>query len=551
MKDKVYITGHRSPDTDSICSALAYAELKNRMGDVEAIPIRIGELNQETRFVLDRFGVDAPIYMDSMQPKLQDLKIDHAYGISPETSLHKASQIIQENHLNNLAIVDEKQELVGVISLSNITKSYANVWDDTILGRSQTSLENILEVLSAKALYRPKKARRWVGSMTVHAMGHVDKDIIEENDICLVGNRKEAQEYAIGIGVAILVLTNGSKLDSSLKEACEKNGVTVISTELSTFMAARILPQAVPVRFLMTSEGLVAFHTSDYMDVVQEKMASTRFRSYPVLDSNNHVVGSISRYHLINTEKKKLIMVDHNERSQSIQDLDRADILEIIDHHRVANVTTAQPIMFRNMPVGCTATIISQMFFEQGIRPSREAAGLMASAIISDTLLFRSPTSTELDRLALDRLAVIAGIHPEEYAMEMFQAGTDLSGKKPNEILTEDAKFFNIEGVKTKVAQVFTMNLESLNGLRQALLTRMKELLNEQNEDIYLLVMTDIFKENSYLLHVGSYGQAIAQEFGKSLVEYGFLAEGVLSRKKQIVPKLTAAISRAQQGKTE
>lgn len=547
MKEKVYISGHRVPDTDSICSALAYAELKNRMGDVEAIPIRIGELNPESRFVLDYFGVEAPRYVESMQPQIRDLAIDRSYGVSADISLHKASDLIQENHLNSLAIVDETERLVGIISLSNITKSYANVWDDNIIGRSGTPLANIVEVLSAKEVVVPSEPREYSGSINIYAMSHIENQWIGENDLVLVGNRPEAQKDAILRGVSLLILTNNSALAQELIPLAQEHRVTVLSTGLTTFMAARLLPQAVPVSFLMARENLVTFHLDDTMDDVQKQMAKTRYRSYPVLDAQDRVIGSISRYHLINTEKKKLILVDHNERSQSVPDIEEAEIMEIIDHHRVASVTTAQPIFFRNMPVGCTSTIISQIYFEQGMRPSRQAAGLMCSAIISDTLLFRSPTSTNADRLAVERLAPIAGIDPEIYAMEMFRAGTDLSNKKPSDILTQDVKFFHIENVKVKIAQVFTM-AQDLTGMKDRLLRRMEELLREQSEDTYLLVMTDIFEETSQILVVGTYATQIAQGFGQDLEQGSFMAPGVLSRKKQVLPTVTAAIARANRG---
>ncbi|MDY3987618.1 putative manganese-dependent inorganic diphosphatase [Peptoniphilaceae bacterium SGI.137] len=543
--EKIYISGHRVPDTDSICAALSYAELKRRTGNWNPIPIRLGEINRETRFVLDYFGVKEPILMDSMQSKLSELPIDSAYGVAPETTLKKATEIIQENHLNSLAVVDENDQLRGVISLSNITMSYATVWNDNILGRSETPIENIIDVLAASIRHMPKEPRRMSGSINVYAMNHVDNDTIQENDIVIVGDRPAAQEDSIRKGSAIIILTNNSDLADGLDELCEEYSVTVLRTAVSTYTAARLLPQAVPVRFLMTSENIVSFHLSDYVDEVREKMASTRFRSYPVLDSKDRVVGAISRYHLINIEKKKVILVDHNESQQSIPDLNRAEILEIIDHHRVANVMTTAPIYFRVVPVGCTCTIISQMFFEQGLRPSKEAAGLMCSAIISDTLLFRSPTTTEQDRIALSRLAPIAGIDPESYAMEMFRAGTDLTGKDPEELLTQDVKPFEIGGSKVEVAQIMTIDMSFLETMENELLESMKTLLRQRGLDTFVLLLTNIFAEESEVLVVGDYADSLSHQFGveNSSDKNRFLAKGLLSRKKQLVPRLTAAIN--------
>lgn len=547
-EDKIYITGHQNPDTDSICSALAYAELKNRLGSREAVPVRLGELNQESRFVLDYFQVEPPQYLESIQPILGDLSIDASSGISPDTTLYQATEIIQSNYQNNLAVVDEEDRLLGIISLSNIAHSYANIWNDNILGRAETPLTNIIQVLSAKPLCKPKEARPISGAITIYAMSHVDNDLISENDLVLVGDRREAQRDAIQKGVALLILTNGTEMAEDLLAQADQAGVTVLSTALSTYTAARLLPQAVPVGFLMTRENLVYFHTTDYLPDVRQKMASTRFRSYPVVDAQNRVVGSISRYHLINTRKKQVILVDHNEASQSIPDLDQAEILEIIDHHRVANVTTAGPIYFRNVPVGCTSTIISQLFYEQGIRPSRVAAGLMCSAIISDTLLFRSPTTTDQDRLAVARLAPVAGIDPEKYAMEMFRAGTDLTHKKAKDILTEDVKFFDIRGQKVRVAQVFTMEDHMTEELTEKLYQEMNRILREQGDDTYILLMTNIFEESSKVMVAGAHDQYVAREFAQTLQRHMFVAPGLLSRKKQLIPKLNHAISEGEGG---
>lgn len=545
-KEILYISGHQVPDTDSICSAIAYAELKNRTTDYDAIPIRLGDVNQETQFALQYFGVKAPAFRDTMQAQLSEIEIDTSYGISPMTTLARATQIIQENHQNSLSIVDDDQKLMGVISLSNITNSYATIWNDNILGRSDTPLENIVEVLSGQVVYLPEHPRERTGSIHIHAMDHIN-EVIGENDIVVVGDREKAQEETIRIGASVLILTNNAHLAEGMEELCKTYRVTVLRTPNSTYSTARLLPQAVPVRFLMTSEGLVTFHRSEYLDEVREIMATTRFRSYPVLDGQGRVVGSISRYHLINTPKKKIVLVDHNESTQSVPDLNRADILEIIDHHRVANVNTPGPIYFRVMPVGCTSTIVSQMYFEQGVRPSRTAAGMMCSAIISDTLLLRSPTTTALDRLALERLAPIAGINIEEYAMEMFRAGTDLTGKDPIDLLTGDVKPFDIEGSKVKVAQVFTLNSESLVNMEKTLMEIMQHLRRQQGLDTYLLVVTDIFAENSLIFVDGEHAEEIAEEFHQPLKNNSFLGVGLLSRKKQLVPKLTAAIGRAKE----
>lgn len=540
MKNKIYITGHKNPDTDSICSAIALAELKNKMGqDAEAI--RLGNLNKETEFVLDYFKVQKPRLKTSIKPQVRDMEIDAAYCVNPSLSMASAMDLIQKNNISSLPVVDDDDNLIGIVSLSNIASTYMEIWDDSIIGRSNTSFENILDVLRGKVLYLPEKPRSLSGKMAVKAIKN--QDLISEGDIVIVGDDVKDQESVIRKGISLLILTISSTLDDRLMELAKENNVAVISTGLSTFMVARLLPQAVPVAYVMTREDLVVFHKDDLIDDVREKMSQSRFRSYPVLDNKGKVIGNISRYHLISNLKKKIILVDHNERNQSIDDIDSAEIIQIVDHHRVANVSTSSPIYFRNEPVGSTATIVSKMFFENGIKPSREVAGLLCAAIISDTLLFRSPTSTETDKYVLNKMKKIAAIDVEDFAMKMFRAGTSLEGRKPDELLKSDVKNFSIEGVNVRVCQIFTMDLDSTASVENDLKEAMENFVASSDAETFVLMITDIFKEVSEVILAGSFKEAIARKFEKELVGDKFLSEGLLSRKKQLIPKISSAIS--------
>lgn len=540
MKNKIYITGHKNPDTDSICSAIALAELKNKMGqDAEAI--RLGNLNRETEFVLDYFKVQKPRLKTSIKPQVRDIEIDAAYCVNPSLSMASAMDLIQKNNISSLPVVDDDDNLIGIVSLSNIASTYMEIWDDSIIGRSKTSFENILDVLKGKVLYLPENPRSFSGKMAVKAIKN--QDLISEGDIVIVGDDVKDQESVIRKGISLLILTISSKLDNRLMELAKENNVAVISTGLSTFMVARILPQAVPVEYVMTKEDLVVFHKDDLIDDVREKMSQSRFRSYPVLDNKGKVIGNISRYHLISNLKKKIILVDHNERNQSIDDIDSAEIIQIVDHHRVANVSTSSPIYFRNEPVGSTATIVSKMFFENGIKPSREVAGLLCAAIISDTLLFRSPTSTETDEYVLNKMKKIAAIDVDDFAMKMFRAGTSLEGRKPDELLKSDVKNFSIEGVNVRVCQIFTMDLDSTTSVEKDLKEAMENFVASSDAETFVLMITDIFKEVSEVILAGSFKEAIARKFDKELVGDKFLSEGLLSRKKQLLPKISSAIS--------
>lgn len=538
-KKTVYVSGHRNPDSDSICAAIAYADLKNRRGRVNAIPIRLGAISRETKFILDYFGVKPPVLKETMKPQVSDLNIDPPYKISKNTTMNKALTIIQSESISSLQVVDEREELLGIVTLSNLTEGYMDIWDDNILGRSNAPLENIVEVMRGEIILSPKNPRPFSGRMTVYAMEPDSvKDNIHEYDIVIVGNRDDAQKDAINKGVSMLILTIGSEISEENFELAKKNNVTIITTELDSFLAARLLPLAVPVEYVMTQRDLVKFKDDDFVDDIKIIMGNTRYRSYPIVDHKNKVVGSIARYHLISNEKKSLILVDHNERNQSVPDIEAAEIIEIIDHHRVANVSTSQPIFFRNIPVGSTSTIISMMYFEQGVSPSKEIAGILCGAIISDTLLLRSPTTTDTDKRMLERMSKIAGINIDDFAMEMFRAGTSLEGKTSIDLLSEDMKQFDVEGEKVRISQVFSMDLDNLEAKKGELIEKMSEDLKSFNLSTYVLVFTDIIRENSEIIVIGAYDQQIAKEFGSKLEDHSFSAKGVLSRKNKLCQQL-------------
>ena len=545
MLEKVYITGHKNPDTDSICAAITYAYLKNKSGDVEAIPIRIGELNDETKWVLNKWGFEAPEYVSSLKSQIKDLKLDKPFTVSKELSINKAARFIQEKDVQALPVVNDREVLEGIVTLSNLTKSYMEVWDDKILWRSRTSIENMIDVLSADIINLPDDVRPYDGRILVYASVVDEKGHTQKGDIVICGNREDVHREAIRNGAAVIILSSGAvATDEILKEAKDKS-VLILSTTYNSYMVARLLPQAVPISYVMSTENLMTFHPEDFLEDVEKQIRDTRFRNFPVVNHANQVVGYLSRNNLLFDEKKNLILVDHNERNQSIDDFDSVEIKEIIDHHRVANIMTNKPIYFRNIPVGSTCSIISMMYFEEGVTPPKEIACLLASAIISDTLLFRSPTTTPVDKQILMRLARIANLDVEAYAMEMFKAGTSLGNKKPADILLQDSKMFNIDDNQVRVSQTFTTDLDSLGAIEGKVIDKMAEIKAANASDSFALLMTDIFAEKSKVLVVGKFGEAIAKEFGVSYDPKGFIVEGLLSRKKQFIPTITAAISKS------
>lgn len=543
MKDVIYITGHKNPDTDSICSAIAYAEFKNKTQNVQAIPIRLGNVSKETQFALDYFGVEEPTLIDTLKATVEDLDMDKVAPISPEISLKTAWNIMKKNNMKTIPVVNADDTFLGVVSLSNLTSAYMDIWDNYILGKSETTFENILDTLSGKAVYLNDKTSKLAGKIIVAAMNPEGiKKVLQEGDIAICGDRTDAQEIIINGKAALMIVAGNHEIDPSIIEKAGENGCSIIATPYDSFTASRMIIQSIPVKYVMTKDNMVFFRTDEFVEDVKDIMAKTRFRSYPILDSTNKVLGTISRYHLISQVDKKVILVDHNEKSQSVHGLEDAEILEIIDHHRLADIQTGHPIYFRNEPVGSTATIVASMFFENGIRPSKQVAGLLCSAIISDTLLFKSPTSTNIDKLILNRLSKIADINIEAYANEMFKAGTSLTGKTVDEIFNQDFKTFTISDNKIGVAQVSTMDLEGFEPMRAEMLDYMNNKCNSDKYDLVILMLTDIIQNGSELIAIGKKLDIVEKAFNIHLENNTAYIPNLLSRKKQVIPPLTSAI---------
>ena len=544
MKDIIYVTGHKNPDSDSICAAYAYAEFKNKIGDVETVACRLGNPNQETQYILDYFNAEAPRLLKTVKLKVEDLQFDNISPVSPEISLKTAWSIMRDKNIKTLPVADENDHLLGVLAVSNLTSCYMDIWDNRILAKSNTTLDNIIDTLSAKVSYVNEKVTHFPGKIVVTAMqpdtmsGHID-----EGDIAIVGDREEAQAALIKLNISLMIVTGGYAPSEKIVSLAKEHGVTIIVTQHDSFTASRLIVQSIPVGYVMVKENIVSFTTDDLVDDIKGIMTETRFRSYPVLDQNGRVVGTVSRYHLISNHKKKVIQVDHNERGQSVDGLEDAEVLEIIDHHRVADIQTNNPIYFRNEPVGSTSTIVAKCFFESGIRPSRKAAGLLCGAIISDTLLFRSPTCTPQDQYTCKKLAEIADINIEKFAKEMFKAGTSLKGKTVEQIFNSDFKPFTIEDTKVGIAQVNTMDIEGFMPLKEEMLNYMDQKAKEAGLEMVLLLLTDILNEGSEILVTGAKPEIVEKAFNVTLKDKGAFLPGVLSRKKQVVPPITNTIT--------
>ncbi len=544
MDELIYITGHKNPDTDSICSAIAYAELKKRQA-VDAQPIRIGDINKETEFVLKYFGVEVPEFKETVRTQVSDLNMDIINPISEDISIKAAWGIMQKNNIKVLPVADIKGKLLGIITLTNITSSYLDAFENSILSASNTPLRNIIDTLNARLIFGNEDAFKATGKVVIAAMVPEDMEpFIEKGDIVILGNRKDSQIKAINIGVSCIILTCGGLCDDDVLQLAQEKGCIILETGFDTFMTARLINQSIPVSFIMTKKKLVTFNLNDFTENIQDKMLKTRYRSYPVVDDNDCIKGFISRYHLISQRRKKVILLDHNEKAQTIDGIEQADILEIIDHHRIGDIQTGYPIYFKNDAVGSTATLISNMYFENGLNPSKSIAGILCAAIISDTLQFKSPTSTYADELAASKLAKIADINIKEFSKVLYKASASLEGMSPKTILGYDFKDFIFNKYKIGIGQINSSDSEAFGKVKDSLLAHMKTVKENKGYRLILLMVTDIINEGSEILFVGDDGALIEKAFNIKGNEGCAFLKGVVSRKKQIIPILSSTIQR-------
>ena len=544
QNSKVYVIGHKNPDTDSICSAIAYAELKRRITGKFYEARRAGQINEETKYILDRFGVEPPEFLDNVSLQVKDMDINRMKGIDGNVSIKDVWEMMKARNMKTMPIVSG-DSLEGLITIGDIATSYMDVHDSKILAKAQTPYENIKKALDGSMVSSASSAQYTDGKVAIAASGtDIMEDFIEKGDLVILGNRYEAQLCAIELEAACMVICQGTKVPDLIKRLAEEKGIAIISTPHDAFTAARLINQSIQVRYFMRRENLTTFDADELVDDIRETMAKKRYRDFPVLDEKGRFIGFISRRRLLGARKKKVILVDHNERSQSIDGISDAEILEIIDHHRIGSVETVEPVFFRNQPVGSTSTIVAQMYKENDVEISKTMAALMCSAIISDTLLFRSPTCTPADRRTCEELAGIAGINMEELARSMFNAGSDLSGKTAEEICAMDFKQFVCGDMTFGVGQISSMDREELDEIKGKLEPAMNELMKEKELNMLFFMLTDVMEESSDILWAGPGArELIAEAFGAGDGE-NFRLDGVVSRKKQMVPAIMGALRR-------
>ena len=542
--DKIYVIGHKNPDTDSICSAICYAYLKRQLTGQDYIPTRAGEINAETAFVLKSFHVDPPEYVENVYTQVKDVEYRYLDGVPDNISIKKAWEILSESGATTLPSVDKHGHLAGLITVRDIAMTYMEVYDNEIIATAQTPYSNIIDTLSATLLVGNAKSTVQTGKVLIAAANpDMMENYISKGDIVILGNRYESQLCAIEMEAQCIIICDGAVASKTITKLAEERGCSIISTPYDTYTVARLINQSIPIRHFMKRDNLITFSTEDYITDIRGVLATKRHQYYPVLNEFGRYVGLISQRNYLNANPKKVILVDHNEHAQTVDGIDEVTLLEIIDHHRIGGLQTMNPVYFRNQPLGCTATIIYQMFQESDIEIPKDIAGLLCSAILSDTLMFRSPTCTPIDKAACIALAKIAGVDIDAYALKMFHAGSMLHDKTDEEIFHQDYKVFSTDHLTFGIGQISAFTNDVLEDVKPRIHAYMKQVFVEKKVDMLFFMLTNIFSETTELVFYGKDADTLLENAfsGCEFTEHSVILPQVVSRKKQVIPKIMNA----------
>ena len=542
-KRKVYVVGHKNPDTDSICTAIAYANLKTKLTQIRHEPRRAGQLNEETQYVLERFGVKVPLLLSDLREQIKDVDLRESEEINGNLSIRTAWEKMTEMNTHTLPITRDGM-LEGVITKGDIAKSYMDAYDNTLLAQARTQYRSIADTVDGQIIVGNEHGY-FIKGKVVMGLSQPDtmESFIDEDDLVILGNRAEDQLCAIEANASCLIVCLGAKVGKTIQKLAEERNQVIISTPYDSFTVARLIHQSIPIKYFMKKDNLVIFRSDDFTDKIKDIMTKTRYRAFPVVNTRGKYIGTVSRRNFMSIKKKQLILVDHNERSQAVDNIEEAEILEILDHHRIGSLETFQPIMFRNQPVGCTATIMYEIYAEKYLEIPENIAGLLCAAILSDTLMFRSPTCTERDKEAAQELAKIAKIEIESFANKMFRAGSNLSSKTPEEIFYQDYKKFIVDDLAFGVGQISFMSEEELQTVKDRLMPYMEKECGKHEIKMVFFMLTNIIKESTELLCYGEGSDGLVYEaFGEKVEDSSCRLEGVVSRKKQLIPKFMNAL---------
>lgn len=532
--NEIFVVGHRNPDTDSVVAAMSYAALRNALGDREYTAACLGHISDETQRMLDKFGFAAPRFIKDVRTQVRDLDYDTPPALSSTVTMDRAWHMMREQKISVIPVTKEDGTLYGTLSAGDIASySLLTMIDPHI---DEVPLFNILSVLEGKILNEDGNIFDCISGNVVIALPQSRQTLLfnDPDSIVLCGDQPDMIKRALDIGVGCIVLCQTEAREEWLQNA---GHTCIISTPFDAARVAKLIYQAIPISRPCHTENTICFHLDDYIDDVREEVLKSRYRCYPVLDENEKVVGTLSRYHLLRPRRKRVVLVDHNERSQAVAGLEQAEILEIIDHHRLADIQTTQPIRMRNEPVGSTTTIICGMYQEHGVMPSPAMAGLMAAAILSDTVMFKSPTCTKRDIALAERMARLANIPLDALGKELFSGSGD--NKPAAELIKSDFKEFHISGQILGVGQITTLDSAKMLDRRAELIAEMQRLKRDNGYDMVILMLTDVLLEGTQLLYIGS-DDTIRRAFSAEPKDNTIFLPGVMSRKKQIVPMLTA-----------
>ncbi len=546
---KINVIGHLNPDTDSICAAISYAYLKNQLGDPIYEARRAGTINRETAFVLKHFGFDEPELITSVAPQIKDCTVSQQNGIDGDTSLFAAYTLMRDSKMDTLCITSEAQEIEGIIALKDIANANLDIFDTDVLSEANTLVANVLSTLNAELVLGSSTTRIKTGKLVVGTTPELMDGVVEEGDIVLVSNRYETQQFAVEAGATCLIVCSGAKVSSAVKKAAEARKITVIATPYDTYAAARLISMATPVNYKMIPiDKVMRFSVNTTVDEARKTMTKSRHRYFPVVDESGKYAGLVGSTNLLDIQKKHVILVDHNERSQAVSGLEQAEIMEIVDHHRIGSIETASPAMFRNMPVGCTCTIVYDMFAENGVEIPKNIAGLMLSAILSDTLVFRSPTCTPRDKFVGEQLAKIAGVDIDTYSDQMFDAGAELEGRTPEEVFHQDFKVFSRGSARFGVGQGSFMTEKSRKAAEAMVGPYLKDGAAADELPCVFYMFTDVKSQTTEMMFWGEDAESmVARAFGVQPKDGIAVLPGVVSRKKQVIPALMATYQAIQE----
>ena len=534
--DTVFVTGHRNPDTDSIVSAMAYAALRNALGDREYRAGRLGHVSDETQLVLDRFGFAAPQWIKTMRTQVRDLDYDTPPALSSAVTVSRAwSVLTADRSIAAIPVTNEDGTLFGMLSSGDIAACDMQSIERPHI--EEIPVFNLLSVLEGRILNEAGNLIDTITGDVFIALPQSCENLLFSNkdSIVVVGHQPDMVRRALELGVRCVIVCQ-AELDEELRSM--PTDTCIISTPFDAYRAVRLLYQSLPIRRICRTDNIECFHLDDFVDDVREGMLKSRFRCYPILDENERVVGTLSRYHLIRPRRKRVVLVDHNEAAQSVPGLEQAEILEIIDHHRLADIQTGNPIYFRNEPVGSTTTIIAGMYQEKGLMPSEKLAGMMAAAIVSDTVMFKSPTCTQRDRNMAERMARIANVSLDELGQEIFSASWS-DDKSARELMFADFKDFHIAGHNLGVGQITCVNSEHILNRKEEFLAEMEKSREEKGYSLMLLMLTDVLLEGTQLIYLGD-EDTIRMAFSPDAKNNVVFLPKVMSRKKQVIPALSA-----------